>query len=138
MYEHRVGAPNLMEEDRRGPRMGAAESCRGSSEADPGILGRAQGTGRQRTAESGPMRTPIRLVLDTTAVHTYPSMRVGELIAMSNDDGERFGVSVVALGSTSALLGNDDILKAPRDRKLNGRARSFATRGRARFLLSCG
>jgi hypothetical protein len=56
------------------------------------------------------MKTRVRLVLDTTAVHRYPSLSVGELIAMLNDDGARFGVSVVTLASASALLGDDAML----------------------------
>jgi hypothetical protein len=55
------------------------------------------------------MRGPVQLVLDATAIHTYPSIDVGEIIAVMNDDGERFGVSVVALASTSALLGDGEL-----------------------------
>jgi len=55
------------------------------------------------------VKTPVQLVLDTTAIHAYPSIDVGEIIAILNDDGGRFGVSVVALAVTSALLGDDTV-----------------------------
>jgi hypothetical protein len=66
------------------------------------------------------MRTPIRLVLDTTAVHTYPSIDIGEIIATMNDDGERFAVSVVALASTSALLGQESLAVLTTNKAFSG------------------
>ena len=55
------------------------------------------------------MRAPVQLVLDATAIHTYPSIDVGEIIATLSEDGDRFGVSVVALASTTALLGDGEL-----------------------------
>ena len=48
------------------------------------------------------MKTPVQLVLDTTAIHAYPSIDVGEIIAILNDDGGRFGVSVRATTAVSS------------------------------------
>src|SRR5689334_17996470 len=95
--------------DRRGERAREAEAGRTSGHADPGVLDRVRRADGQRAGARGSVKTPVQLVLDTTAIHAYPSIDVGEIIAILNDDGGRFGVSVVALAVTSALLGDDTV-----------------------------